>query len=73
MNTNQAKIILDSMIDFIRKSGEERVKEINQQAENDFNVGKEQHIEAEKKRLTDNYANKLQNEEIRLKIAKSAE
>jgi len=61
------------MVEFIKKSGQERVKEIEQQADNDFNVGKEQHIEAEKKRLTENFANKLNNEEIRLKIAKSAE
>jgi V-type H+-transporting ATPase subunit E len=29
------------MVEFIKKSGQERVKEIEQQADNDFNVGKE--------------------------------
>lgn len=40
------------MINFIKSHGDERVQEIEDEADNDFTVGKEKQIEAEKKRLT---------------------
>lgn len=43
------------MINFIKAHGDERVQEIKRQAANDFTVGKEKTIEAEKKRLTEQY------------------
>lgn len=64
--------ILDSMIKFIKAHGDERVAEIKRQANNDFTVGKEKTIEAEKKRLVEQYQKDLANAEINFKIEKSA-
>jgi vacuolar-type H+-ATPase subunit E/Vma4 len=61
------------MIDFIDQSGTERVAEIDRQGKQDFAVGKEQAIENEKKRLSENFKNKLDNAEVQYKILKSAE
>ena len=36
-----SSVILDSMINFIKAPGDERVREIDQQAQNDFTIGKE--------------------------------
>ena len=60
------------MIAFIQAHGNERVDEIQMQAENDFTVQKEKMIEAEKKRLNDQYEKDLSIAEINLKIEKSA-
>ena len=73
MNTQQAGLILGSMIDFINQSGKERVDEISRQAKQDFAVGKEQAIETKKKMLTESFKNKLDNAEVQLKIEKSAQ
>lgn len=53
MNSSQAGNILNSMIDFIKMHGKERAEEINRQAQNDYTVGLEKTIEAEKKRMTE--------------------
>ena len=73
MNKNQADNILTSMIAFIQAHGKERVQEINMQMENDFVVQKEKMIEAEKKRLYEQFNKDLNIAEINLKIEKSAE
>lgn len=65
--------ILDSMIKFIQAHGDERVNEIKRQAANDFTVGKEKTIEAEKKRLTEQFAKDLASAEINFKIEKSGQ
>ena len=64
--------ILDNMIKFIKAHGDERVAEIRRQANNDFTVGKEKTIEAEKKRLVEQYQKDLANAEVNFKIEKSA-
>ena len=61
------------MIAFIQAHGNERVDEIQMQAENDFTVQKEKMIEAEKKRLYDQFNKDMNIAEINLKIEKSAE
>jgi len=63
--------ILDSMIKFIQAHGNERVDEIKRQAGNDFTVGKEKTIEAEKKRLVEQYQKDLAAAEVNFKIEKS--
>jgi V-type H+-transporting ATPase subunit E len=65
--------ILDSMIKFIQAHGDERVNEIKRQAANDFTVGKEKTIEAEKKRLSEQFAKDLASAEVNFKIEKSAQ
>ena len=61
------------MIAFIQAHGKERVSDINMQMENDFTVQKEKMIEAEKKRLYEQFNKDLNIAEINLKIEKSAE
>jgi V-type H+-transporting ATPase subunit E len=60
------------MIKFIKAHGDERVAEIKRQAANDFTVGKEKTIEAEKKRLVEQYQKELAAAEVNFKIEKSA-
>jgi hypothetical protein len=73
MNTQQKDDILQSMINFIQQHGKERVAEIRDQANSDFTVVKEKTIEAEKKRLMDQYEKDVNIAEVNLKIARSAE
>ena len=68
MNHNEANSVLQSMIAFIKSHGEERVAAINKQAEDEFTIQKEKYIAEEKERLTNEYRNKLQQDEIRLRI-----
>jgi len=65
--------ILESMIKFIQAHGDERVTDIRRQAANDFTVGKEKTIEAEKKRLSEQFQKDLAAAEIQFKIEKSAQ
>jgi len=73
MINSQAAGILTSMINFIKAHGQERVQEINRQAQADFTVGMEKTIEAEKKRLLEKQEKDLNIAEINLKIERSAE
>jgi hypothetical protein len=56
------------MIDFIKSHGKERVETINKQALDEFTIQKEKYIAEEKDRLTLEYKNKLQQDEIKLRI-----
>ena len=73
MNTTQADDILASMINFIKAHGQERIAEIKQQSEHDFTVGKEKMIEAERKRLTEQFKKDINIAEVNMKIERSAE
>lgn len=73
MNPEEASQVLRSMVDFIRSHGKERVETINKQALDEFTIQKEKYIAEEKERLTQDYKNRLQQDEIKLRIKKSAE
>jgi V-type H+-transporting ATPase subunit E len=73
MSDEASTQVLKSMIAFIRSHGDERVAAINKQAEDEFTIQKEKYIAEEKERLTQDYKNKLQQDEIKLRIQKSAE
>ena len=73
MNQSQATDILQSMINFIQQHGREKVDEINGQAESDFLVDREKTIEAEKKRLDEQFTKDINIAEVNLKIERSAE
>lgn len=73
MNVNQSNEILQSMINFIKSHGDERVNEIEDEAREMFNIEKEKLIESEKSRLEEKHTKDLQNEEVKMKIARSAE
>ena len=71
MNEIQAKKILDSMIAFIRQHGEEEVTAIKTASDAEFIVQKNNYITEEKLKITENFKNELENQEVRLKIEKS--
>ena len=60
------------MIQFIRSHGDERVLTINKQADDEFTVQKENFIAEEKERLVQDLRTRLQQDEIKLRIQKSA-
>jgi V-type H+-transporting ATPase subunit E len=61
------------MINFIQAHGKERVQEIEDESREAFNIEKEKLIESEKNRLEEKHFKDLQNEEVKMKIARSAE
>ena len=71
MNDMQAKKILESMVAFIRQHGEEEVAAINASADNEFIVQKNNYVSEEKIKISENFKNELDNQEVRLKIEKS--
>lgn len=71
MNDNEASSILKSMVQFIKNHGEERVRTINKQADDEFTVQKESYIAEEKERITSEIADRLRKDEINLKIERS--
>ena len=73
MNANLSSDILNSMINFIKSHGDERVKEIMEQANQDFSIGKEKMCEAEKARLAEKLEKDLNIAEVNMKIKRSAE
>ena len=73
MQIDQSSQILQSMINFIKSHGDERVNEIEDEAREMFNIEKEKLIESEKSRLEEKHTKDLQNEEVKMKIARSAE
>ena len=72
MQIDQSSQILQSMINFIKSHGDERVNEIEDEAREMFNIEKEKLIESEKSRLEEKHTKDLQNEEVKMKIARSA-
>ena len=73
MNEIEADSVLKSMIQFIRSHGDERVATIDNQAKEEFTIQKEKFIAEEKENLIQTYKNRLAQDEIKLKIQKSAE
>ena len=60
------------MINFIKAHGKERVQEIQDQSEQDFNIGKEKMIEREKTLLAEQFTKDIQSAEVKMKIDRSA-
>lgn len=71
MNDREASTILNSMVQFIRTHGEERVQTIKKQADDEFTVQKESYIAEEKERITADIRSRLLKDEIQLKIERS--
>ena len=71
MQADQSSHILQSMINFIKQHGEERVQDIEKNTKEQFGVEKEKRIDAEKKKIEENYSILLKKEEVSQKIARS--
>ena len=59
------------MVAFIKQHGIEEVARIEKSMGDEFTIQKNQYVEEEKKKITENYKNELANQEVRLKIEKS--
>ena len=59
------------MINFIKQHGEERVGDIIKNTKEQFGVEKEKRIDAEKKKIEENFNVMLKKEEVSQKIARS--
>ena len=71
MNDREASTILNSMVQFIKTHGEERVATIKKQADDEFTVQKESFIAEEKERITADIRERIKKDEINLKIDRS--
>ena len=71
MNERETSTILGSMVAFILSHGKERVATIEKQTEDEYTVQKENYISEEKKKIEQDYEQKLKKDEINLKIEKS--
>lgn len=71
MNKKQADTILSSMVAFIQQHGKEEVERIEKAMGDEFTIQKNQYVEDEKKKISENYKNELSNQIVRLKIEKS--
>ncbi|KAK7251401.1 hypothetical protein RIF29_34556 [Crotalaria pallida] len=68
MNDSDVSKQIDQMVRFIRQEAEEKANEISLSAEEEFNIEKLQLVEAEKKKIRQEYERKEKQVEIRKKI-----
>lgn len=68
MNDEDVSKQIDQMMRFIRQEAEEKANEISVSAEEEFNIEKQQLVEAEKKKIRQEYERKERQVEIRKKI-----
>ncbi|CAL0331008.1 unnamed protein product [Lupinus luteus] len=68
MNDSDVSRQIDQMVRFIRQEAEEKASEISVSAEEEFNIEKLQLVEAEKKKIRQEYERKEKQVEIRKKI-----
>jgi vacuolar-type H+-ATPase subunit E/Vma4 len=59
------------MVAFIRQHGQEEVTAIKTASDAEFIVQKNNYVTEEKLKITENFKNELENQEVRLKIEKS--
>ena len=64
MQADQSSHILQSMINFIKQHGDERVQDIEKNTKEQFGVEKEKRIDAEKKKIEENFTVMLKKEEV---------
>ncbi|KAE8727302.1 V-type proton ATPase subunit E [Hibiscus syriacus] len=68
MNDSDVSKQIQQMVSFIRQEAEERANEISVSAEEEFNIEKLQLVEAEKKKIRQEYEKKEKQVEVRKKI-----
>ena len=73
MTDQQSAQILQSMINFIKAHGQDRVKDIKEQMMNDFSIGKEKQVETEKTAIEKELHASNEMEIQQLKIVRSKE
>ena len=72
MNDYQVKQCHEAMLKFIRRQGDDKMNGILKSAEDECKRQKADYIEEEKVRIIHEYKNRLAQDEIKLKIQRSA-
>lgn len=72
MNELEAKQCYESMLKFIHKQGQDKADQIQAQTKEEFKKERESYIAAEQERITGEFNTRLAQDQIKLKIQKSA-
>jgi len=73
MDNSTAKKCQEQMVFYVSQMGAEKVRAIDEDAQKLFKSSKDEYIKAERERIVNDYKQKLVQDEIKLKIEKSAE
>lgn len=72
MNEYEAKQCHEAMLKFLKRHGEDKANTITKQADDEFKSMRNNFIEEEKARIVQDFKNRLAQDEIKLKIQRSA-
>ena len=72
MNDKEAQQCYESMLKFIHKQGQDKAKMIESSADEEFKKERNNYIASEKQRITEEFNTRLAQDQIKLKIQKSA-
>lgn len=72
MNDFEAKQCHEQMVKFIYRQGQDKILTIDKQGEEEFKTERDAFIELEKERIFNEYKTRLAQDEIKLKIQRSA-
>jgi V-type H+-transporting ATPase subunit E len=72
MDELEAKRCHEALLKYINRTGDDKLNSINKQANDEFQSQKSQYIKEEQARITNEYKVKLDQDEIKLKIQRSA-
>ena len=72
MNEYEAKQCHEAMLKFLKRHGEDKANTITKQADDEFKSMRNNFIEEEKARIVWDFKNRLAQDEIKLKIQRSA-
>ena len=72
MNELEAKQCYESMLKFIHKQGQDKADQIQAQTKEEFKKERENFIAAEQERITNEFNTRLAQDQIKLKIQRSA-
>jgi len=73
MSDVQVKAQLQQMVNFIKQEAEEKAQEIGVQAEEEFNIERQNIVREEKQKIIKEYDRKMKQVEVKKKIARSNE
>ena len=72
MNEFEAKQCHEAMLKFLKRHGDDKINTIKKQCDDEFTAQRNQYVEEEKQRIISEYKNRIAQDEIKLKIHRSA-
>ncbi len=73
MNDKEAQQCYESMLKFIHRQGQDKADQIHAQTKEEFKKERDNFIASEKERITEDFNTRLAQDQIKLKIQKSAQ